>query len=82
VECHSGYTYAQEPRVVIWQGHRYPVTEVEQRWRTPDGPAFRVRTRARGRFDLHYREDSDCWTITSLPTYRSTNDQEDKEAQI
>lgn len=82
VECYSGHTYAQEPRVVVWQGRRYPVTEVEQRWRTPDGPAFRVRTKAGGHFDLHYHETNDRWMIASLPTYRSTNDQRDKEAQI
>jgi hypothetical protein len=63
VECYSGYTYAQEPRVVIWQGGRYPVACIEERWRTPDGPAFRVQSESGLRFELHYGELEDRWTI-------------------
>jgi hypothetical protein len=67
VECYSGHTYAQEPRAVIWQGRRYPVDCVEQRWRTPEGPAFRVRAEPEGVFDLRYHELEDRWTIQMLP---------------
>jgi hypothetical protein len=42
VECYSGYTYAQEPRVVEWQGQRYEIKRILKRWRTPQGPGFRV----------------------------------------
>ncbi len=42
VECYSGYTYAQEPKVVEWQGQRYEVKRIVKRWRTPQGPGFRV----------------------------------------
>jgi hypothetical protein len=73
VECYSGHTYAQEPRALTWEGCRYLVTEVEARWRTPDGPVFRVRTEPENRFDLHYHELVDQWTITDLPRYQSTN---------
>ena len=75
VECYSGHTYAQEPRALTWEGRRYLVAEVEARWRTPDGPTFRVRTEAGERFDLHYHEQVDQWTITNLPITK------DKEVQ-
>jgi hypothetical protein len=42
VECYSGYTYAQEPRAVEWHGQRYEVKRIARRWRTPQGPGFRV----------------------------------------
>ena len=67
VVCHSGYTYAQEPRSLIWQGQEYEVTKVEVRWRTPEGPAFRVRTQSGERFDLLYREAEDEWVLGTLP---------------
>jgi hypothetical protein len=63
VECYSGHTYAQEPRAFVWEGRRFAVIEVEARWRTPDGPAFRVRTEAGGQFELHYRELEDRWLV-------------------
>ncbi len=63
VECYSGHTYAQEPRAVVWGARRYPVVEVEARWRTPTGPAFRVRTESGAQFELHYHQLEDRWTI-------------------
>jgi hypothetical protein len=63
VECHSGHTYAQEPRAVVWRGRRFPVAQIERRWRTPEGPAFLVKTEAGSRFELHYGEWDDTWTI-------------------
>jgi hypothetical protein len=73
VECYSGHTYAQEPRALVWEGQRYIVVQVEARWRTPEGPAFRVRTEAGERFDLHHHELEDRWAIADLPRYQSTN---------
>jgi len=65
VECYSGHTYAQEPRVVVWQGSRYPVERTEARWRTPDGPAFRVVVETGDQFDLHYLEMENRWLISA-----------------
>jgi hypothetical protein len=81
VECYSGHTHAQEPRALLWEGRRYAVTEVEARWRTPDGPVFRVRTEPGQRFDLHYYELEDRWAIDRLPGYQSANHQDGKEVQ-
>ncbi len=71
VECYSGHTYPQEPRVVAWQGHRLPVIRIEQRWRTPEGPAFSVETEGGARFELHYHELEDRWMIQPHPAFDS-----------
>ena len=63
VECYSGHTYAQEPRAVVWQGRRCQVEAVVARWRTPDGPAFRVRTQFAQLFDLRYHELEGRWSV-------------------
>lgn len=78
VECYSGYTHAQEPRVVVWQGQRYPVAQVVVRWRTPEGPAFQVRTKAGEWFQLHYLESEDQWTIQPSPPYRKSGSHDAK----
>jgi hypothetical protein len=70
VECYSGHTYAQEPRVVIWQGHRHAVAQVVARWRTPEGPTFQVRTETGEWFQLHYLESDDQWAIQPAPPGR------------
>jgi len=67
VECYSGHTYAQEPRAVVTQsGQRFPVAQVEERWRTPSGPVFRVRTQTGDRLDLAYIESDGRWTVSHL----------------
>ena len=66
VECYSGHTYAQEPRAWTWQGRHYRAVHIEQRWRTPDGPAFRLRTEGGERFELRYHELEDRWLIRTL----------------
>ena len=74
IECYSGYTYAQEPRAVVWRGERYEVQRIVKRWRTPAGPAFRVEVAQpksqtsnllspiSGLVDLQYIEIEDQWT--------------------
>ena len=66
VECYSGHIYAQEPRIVIWQGDRYPVARIEARWRTPQGPAFRVQAESGDLFDLYYHELEEHWAVANL----------------
>jgi len=66
VECYSGYTYAQEPRAFTWQGQRYEVTEIERRWREPQGPVFCLRTTDGQRWQLAYDEAQDLWTLCAL----------------
>ena len=79
VECYSGHIYAQEPRALGWQGCRYRVIRVSDRWRTPSGPAFHVQTDAASEFQLDYDESADCWTIRQLAEIDSIKD---KEVQV
>jgi hypothetical protein len=89
VECYSGHTYAGEPRALVWQGSRYRVVQVEERWRTPEGPGFRVRTEGGTTFDLSYHEQGDRWSIRPWPNAagtptqgaRTANYNEDEEVQ-
>ena len=67
VECYSGHTYAQEPRAFNWHGRHFEVTKIDERWRTPHGPAFAVQTRTKDRFELHYDELGERWTLRTLP---------------
>jgi hypothetical protein len=71
VECYSGHTYPQDPRVVIWKGRRLPVISIEQRWRTPQGPGFSVETEGGVRFTLQYDELKERWAIQPDPGFGS-----------
>jgi hypothetical protein len=42
------------------------VVRIARRWRTPEGPAFSVDTDQGLRFELHYSELDDVWTIQPL----------------
>lgn len=67
VLCRSEYTYAQEPRALVYAGVEYPIAQILARWRTPAGPGFRVRS-ALGEHTLAYDESADVWTVTpALP---------------
>jgi hypothetical protein len=82
VETYSGHTYAQEPRALVWQGQRLAVTSVEWRWRTPEGPAFRVRTEPGSRFTLRFLEREGTWLIEALPRERLPRESTAPEPEI
>jgi len=71
VECYAGCRYPERPRSFLWEpstelkpgGERVVVEEVERQWRTPDGPAFRVRAADGRRFTLAYDEAADAWDV-------------------
>ena len=63
VECHSGYTYAERPSAIRWEGKRLTIETVEQAWRVPGGRRFRVRTEDGRVFELFYGELYDEWRI-------------------
>lgn len=69
IECYSGYTYAQEPRSITWRGFRAAIASVVNAWRTPDGPAFRVRLDDGALIELQFDEQRDQWLLSDrLPT--------------
>ena len=66
VECHSGYTYAERPIALHWDGDRLEIVEVKSRWRIPEGLCFRVSVGDGREFELIYKEFSDTWSITII----------------
>jgi hypothetical protein len=64
VECHSGYTYAEKPVALHWQGSRLEIERVEAQWRIPGGRRFRVLTKDGQRFTLFYGELYDEWRVS------------------
>ena len=67
VECYASTRYPERPRALLWEGERLAVEEVEHQWRTPSGPAFRVRTADGQRFTLAYDEAADTWDVQPRP---------------
>jgi hypothetical protein len=63
VECHSGYTYAERPIALRWEGERLPIVEIEAHWRIPGERRFRVRVEDGRVFELFYGELSDEWRV-------------------
>ncbi len=63
VECHSEYTYAEQPVAVYWDGERLPIVAIEARWRTPEARNFKVRVEDGRIFKLSYWESLDEWQI-------------------
>ena len=67
VESYSGHTFAERPIAFLWDEQRHVVENIIKRWRSPEGPGFRVVTADGKRFDLTYREDQDKWSLQSPP---------------
>ena len=63
VECHSGFTYAERPIALQWEGERLEIEEIEAQWRIPGGRRFRVRVVDGRVFELFYGELYDEWRI-------------------
>jgi hypothetical protein len=63
VECHSGYTYAERPVALHWQGQRLEIETILQRWRVPGGLRFRVQVQDGRLFELFYGELHDEWRV-------------------
>ena len=67
VECYSGYTFAERPIAFVWDGRRHRVERVLKRWRSPDGPGFRVLTANGVQFELTYGQARDEWSLYIPP---------------
>ncbi len=66
VECHSGFTYADRPVALTWEGERLEIVEILTEWRTPGEKLFRVRTAEGREFELAYSLLTEEWQIKSL----------------
>ncbi len=83
VECYSGQAYAERPLALHWQGQRLLVAETLNRWRTPYGRAFQVRTTDRRVFELFYDEGQQTWHIEpiAIEETHSRGAQDEKDNQ-
>jgi hypothetical protein len=81
VSCYAGSRYPERPRAFLWEGQWLEVAEIERQWRTPHGPAFRVRSGDGRRFALAYEEASDSWIVEPIarPSSSVTRTTQQKE---
>ena len=63
VECHSGFTYADRPVALTWEGQRLEIIQILAEWLTPEKKHFRVRTTDAREFKLAYHPATDEWQI-------------------
>ena len=63
VACYSGGEYAERPQALLWQGRWLEIAEIEDRWLTPAGKGFRVRTEDSQVFELFYDMATYAWSI-------------------
>ena len=66
VECHSGFTYAEHPVAVHWQGERVEVDSIISEWQSPQDKAFRARMKDGRTFELLYNETDDEWNVEQV----------------
>jgi hypothetical protein len=70
VECYAGYKAGERPLRFIWRGHTFEITEVEDRWYSPDATYFRVLVEDGDRFVLRHDEPQDVWTVDAFRSAR------------
>jgi len=63
VECLPGFTYADRPTALVWEGRRLEVDAILATWRAPGARCFRALAGERQVFDLVFREDDNFWQI-------------------
>ena len=61
VRCRSEYRYAQEPQALCWEGQWVAVQHIVARWRTPEGPVFRLLAADGRLYEVRYREEMAQW---------------------
>jgi aminotransferase len=66
VECRSGFTYADKPIALTWEGRRLEIVNILAEWLTPEEKHFRVRTGDGREFDLAYSLAADEWQIDQI----------------
>jgi len=66
VTCYSGYTYAERPESLIWEGIEHKVKQIEREWQEPGAKLFKVVTEDSRVFILSYNERGDEWSAFEL----------------
>jgi hypothetical protein len=63
VESYSGYKADERPLRFVLNGREYEVTEVEDRWYSPEAIYFRVVASDGNRYILRHDEAADRWSL-------------------
>jgi hypothetical protein len=66
VTCYSGYTYAERPESLIWEGIEHKVKQIEKEWQELGARLFKVVTEDSRFFILSYNERGDEWSAFEL----------------
>ena len=66
VTCYSGYTYAERPKSLIWEGIERKVKEIEKEWQELGARLFQVCTEDGRLFVLSYNERGDEWSAFEI----------------
>ena len=66
VACYAGYRAEQEPRWFAVGGRRIDVSEIEDRWLSPEHRYFKVHGTEDGLYLLRHDTHSDHWQLQVL----------------
>jgi hypothetical protein len=73
VECYAGYRADERPLRFTLRGRQFEVTDVEDRWYSPDAVYFRVRADDGNFYVLRHDEGRDAWTLDAFRASRDTS---------
>ena len=63
VTSYSGYQADERPVRFVLNGREYEVSEVEDRWYSPEATYFRVVASDGNRYVLRHEEANDAWSL-------------------
>ncbi len=66
VKCYAGYRGEEAPRSFLLDGKELAVAEIVERWQTPQGRYFRVRTEEGVLYDLCHVEQEERWQLMAM----------------
>lgn len=73
VECYAGYKSNETPRAFLWQGRRYEIKEVVDRWhegglnpKDPELDYYKVRADDNCEYIIRYNHLFDSWALMRI----------------
>ncbi len=70
VACYSGYRGEQEPQTVYFEKHAVAVSEILDRWLSPDHRYFKFRGDDGARYIIRHDEREGQWELTLYESRR------------
>ena len=64
VICYSGFTYAERPTALVYNGKKEKIDQIEAQWASPAGKGFIVRLANGRRYQLDYDEAGCTWQVS------------------